>query len=185
MLFRSSRAAAEVLTSLTGSSFFPGGLGTFTAPAQTFLSFERGPAKTVQLQWGTYFDAADQAGLSRLWGGIHVSVDDLTGRKAGAQCGKAAWDLARRYFDGSILQTPAPTLTIRPYGGSQCELSFDTLRGFYYRIQSTLDMGRPFPDDPLGFVQALDSVTYRIDSGGSACKFYRVTSALLPHTPGQ
>lgn len=96
-----SRAGAEVLAAFTGSSFFPGGLGTFTAPSNTFLSFERGPTRAVQLQWGTYFDAADQAGLSRLWGGIHIATDDLTGRKLGAECGKRAWALAQEYFDGS------------------------------------------------------------------------------------
>ncbi len=53
-----SRAAAEVLTAFTGSAFFPGCLGTFTAPANTYLVFERGPAATVTLQWATYFDGS-------------------------------------------------------------------------------------------------------------------------------
>jgi hypothetical protein len=97
-----SRSAAEVLTAVTGSPFFPGGLGTYTVPAKKYLTFEEGPSETVQLQWGTYFDAADQAGLSRLWGGIHVSADDLTGRVIGSKCGKGAWALAQKYFDGSI-----------------------------------------------------------------------------------
>ncbi len=79
-----SRSAAEVLTALTGSPFFPGGLGTYTANPGS-LSFENGPSQPVQLQWGTYYDAADQAGISRLFGGIHVSVDDLTGRRVGSQ----------------------------------------------------------------------------------------------------
>src|SRR5207237_3179839 len=59
-----SRAAAEVLAAITGTEFFPGGLGTFTAPAGSGLSIEHGPSKTIQLRWATYFDAADQAGLS-------------------------------------------------------------------------------------------------------------------------
>ena len=100
-----SRAAAEALAALTGSPFFPGGMGRFTASPSNFLSFEKGPSETVQLQWGTYFDAADQAGLSRLWGGIHVQVDDLTGRRIGAQCGRAVWVQAQKYFDGSVTIT--------------------------------------------------------------------------------
>jgi hypothetical protein len=96
-----SRAAAEVLAGVTGSPFFPGGLGTFTAPSNRFLTFEQGPSQTVQLQWATFFDASDQAGNSRLYGGIHVSADDLTGRKIGAQCGRAALALARQYFEGT------------------------------------------------------------------------------------
>jgi hypothetical protein len=53
------------------------------------------------LQWGTYYDAADQAGLSRLFGGIHIPADDFEGRKIGSICGKDAWALAQRYFDGT------------------------------------------------------------------------------------
>ena len=95
-----SRAAAEVMTGFTGSSSFPGGLGEFTVPAGS-LKFEKGPATDVVLEWATYYDAADQAGRSRLYGGIHIAPDDLEGRKAGAVCGKAAWELAKQYFSGS------------------------------------------------------------------------------------
>lgn len=96
-----SRAAAEVMTAITGSQFFPGGIETFTVPANTYLTFEKGPTEVIQLQWATYYDAADQAGQSRLWGGIHVQVDDFAGRKVGSQVGLQAFALARRYFDGS------------------------------------------------------------------------------------
>ena len=95
-----SRAAAEVLTAMTGSEFFPGGLSSRTIPAGA-LEFEAGPSEDVELQWATYYDAADQAGISRLYGGIHVEVDDLNGRIMGAQVGKNAWATALRYFDGS------------------------------------------------------------------------------------
>ncbi len=96
-----SRAAAEVLADLTGSDYFPGGLGTFSAPAGSFLTFERGPSVTVTLQWATYFDAADQAGQSRLWGGIHLQPDDFQGRKAGQLVGRDAVALAKQYFAGT------------------------------------------------------------------------------------
>ena len=66
-----SRAAAEVLTAITGSEYFPGGLSGYTIPAGS-LKFEQGPTTDIRLQWATYYDAADQAGQSRLWGGIHV-----------------------------------------------------------------------------------------------------------------
>ena len=94
-----SRAAAEVLAGITGDTFFPAGLGQQTIAADS-LKFESGPSTDVTLQWATYFDAADQAGLSRLYGGIHVSADDLTGRRVGAECGTAAWALAKRYYSG-------------------------------------------------------------------------------------
>ena len=39
-----SRAAAEVLTALTGDAFFPGGVGEFVAKKNEFLQFEQGPS---------------------------------------------------------------------------------------------------------------------------------------------
>ena len=174
-----SRSAAEVLTAITGSPFFPGGLGTHTSPAGTTLTFENGPSQTVELQWGTYFDAADQAGLSRLWGGIHVSVDDLTGRRVGSQCGLGAWALAQKYFNGSVLQTPV-IQTIHNTGPQQCELAFTTIRGLFYKVQSTLDLNQPFTDEPGGFVPAVDAWTKRTDSGTAPRKFFRVVRALTP-----
>jgi hypothetical protein len=97
-----SRSAAEVLTAFTGSPYFPGGLGEFVAPRNAFLTFEMGPSVDVRLQWATYYDASDQAGQSRLWGGIHVRADDFGGRIAGAQIGRNAFAKATTYFDGSV-----------------------------------------------------------------------------------
>ena len=95
-----SRAAAEVLTAITGSEYFPGGQGEWTVPAGD-LRFEAGPVKDVVLQWATYADASDQAGISRLYGGIHVRADDLRGRVIGAECGRAAWAAVQHYYGGS------------------------------------------------------------------------------------
>jgi Domain of unknown function (DUF6851)/VCPO second helical-bundle domain len=95
-----SRAAAEVLTGFTGSEYFPGGISGYTIKAGS-LKFETGPTTDIRLEWATYFDASDQAGQSRLWGGIHTQADDFTGRIIGSQCGQAAWALAQRYYDGT------------------------------------------------------------------------------------
>jgi hypothetical protein len=95
-----SRAAAEVLTGLTGTPYFPGGLADWPVP-QGGLIHEAGPTDDVDLQWATYYDAADQAGLSRLYGGIHISPDDFAGRRMGSQVGVASWALAQTYFDGT------------------------------------------------------------------------------------
>ena len=94
-----SRAAAEVLTGITGSEYFPGGLATRTVAKGAF-KFEAGPSSDVVLEWATYYDAADQAGQSRLFGGIHVQADDFIGRSVGSTCGKDAWSLAQRYYAG-------------------------------------------------------------------------------------
>jgi hypothetical protein len=97
-----SRAAAEVLTAFTGSPYFPGGLSEWTTPAGELLH-EEGPTTDVTLQWATYYDAADQAGISRLYMGIHIPADDFEGRRMGSLCGLGAWELATTYFDGSAL----------------------------------------------------------------------------------
>jgi len=95
-----SRAAAEVMTGITGSAYFPGGLFEQTFEPG-YLKFEAGPMAAVTLQAATYYDAADQAGISRIYGGIHITADDYAGRRVGSTVGKRAWALAQRYFDGS------------------------------------------------------------------------------------
>ncbi len=93
-----SRAAAEMLTLLTGSPYFPGGMSDYRAPANEFLVFEEGPESDVVLQWATYRDASDQCSLSRIWGGIHPPVDDIPGRIIGEKIGKRAFEKAAGYF---------------------------------------------------------------------------------------
>lgn len=97
-----SRTAAEILTSLTGSEYFPGGMGVFNVVENDFLVFEDGPSKSFDLQWATYRDASDQCSLSRIWGGIHPPVDDLPGRKIGEKIAIEAFQLASDLFDGRI-----------------------------------------------------------------------------------
>ncbi|GAA4230291.1 hypothetical protein GCM10022291_00060 [Postechiella marina] len=95
-----SRAAAEVMTLLTGDEFFPGGYGEFIAKKDEFLVFEEGPSVDVKLQWATYRDASDQCSLSRIWGGIHPPADDIPGRIIGEQIGINAYNFGVKYFDG-------------------------------------------------------------------------------------
>lgn len=128
-----SRAAAEVMSLFTGSSFFPGGLFSYTIPAGD-LQFEAGPTTDVTLQWATYYDAADEAGESRLYGGIHVSPDDGPGRIMGARIGKAAFFHARKYWNGSILEDL--TLDLDAEG----ELSYRTVPGYHYTLESGTDL---------------------------------------------
>ena len=95
-----SRGAAEIMTLLTGTEYFPGGMGEFIAPMNEFLVFEDGPSMDITLQWATYQDASDQCSLSRIWGGIHPPADDLPGRHMGQAIGPEAFTEARRYFGG-------------------------------------------------------------------------------------
>ncbi len=177
-----SRAAAEVLTAATGSPFFPGGMGRYSFAANTTLTFEKGPSQDIELQWATYFDAADQAGLSRIWGGIHPPIDDFTGRRVGSQCGKGAWAMAKQYFDGTIAQTPI-SLAIRGLSTLGCELRYPTTRGFYYQIQSASDLSSEFVIDPAGAVRATDTLTILTNSLSDFHNFYRVVLSFGGDSP--
>ena len=113
-----SAAAAEILTEFTGSNQFYDGktillqdfnrdgvndfLGEYIGIAQSNLGIEPIPAVPVRLQWPTLQDAADQAGLSRLYGGIHFQDGDLQGRKLGKIVGSTAFAKAKNYWDGVI-----------------------------------------------------------------------------------
>ncbi len=92
-----SRAAAEVMAAVTGSPYFPNGLGKYPAPALVF----EGKADPFDFQWASYYDAADESGISRVYGGIHSPYDDIPGRKIGSQVGKAAFRRADDFFKGT------------------------------------------------------------------------------------
>ena len=100
-----SSTAAYVLEALTGSPYFPGGVGEFVATKDEFLVFEQGPSEDVVLQWATYRDASDQTSLSRIWGGIHPPVDDIPGRRIGVLVGEDAMDKAFDLFEEDASST--------------------------------------------------------------------------------
>jgi hypothetical protein len=166
-----SRAAAEVLTSLTGSPFFPGGMATHTAPEGS-LDFEYGPSSLVQLQWATYYDAADQAGLSRIYGGIHPPADDTPGRMVGSKVGKSALSKALPYTDGSILENFHCDL-VRQDGSRS--ISWDCLPGYLYKVQWSETLA-PESFQDLTSLQTYPSKTasHLDTSAPGTRRFYRV-----------
>ena len=105
-----SRSGAEVMTAITGSAYFPGGIGTFDTLAYDYIKVEDGPTANLQLQWATYYDAADEAGISRRFGGIHPSYDDYPGRVMGSKIGQRAYARALQHF------APAATPNAVPAG---------------------------------------------------------------------
>ncbi|MBZ0171542.1 MAG: hypothetical protein K8E66_04110, partial [Phycisphaerales bacterium] len=90
-----------LMTDLTGSAFFPGGVGEFFCPQNEFLVFEEGPSEDITLQWATYQDASDQTSMSRIWGGIHPPADDLPGRIMGFEVAEDAFRQGVRHFTGN------------------------------------------------------------------------------------
>lgn len=171
-----SRSAAEVLTAFTGSPYFPGGMGVYSNYS---LAFEAGPSQPITLQWATYYDASDEAGISRIWGGIHPPVDNLAGRKVGSQVGKADWALAKKYFDGTITDTP---VSIKALGNNQYVVNFTTARGLYYKLQSTPDLNTPFTDEAPLVSQPFDAVSIMRTNSTTAgpMRFHRAVGSLTP-----
>jgi hypothetical protein len=132
-----SRAAAEVLSAFTGSEWFPGGMHQHAIAANS-LQMDLGPSQNLTLQWATYFDAADQAGQSRRWGGIHVAEDDYDGRVIGHRVGKSAWQLASRYWDGSVMRDhPAAEISIQH---GRVTLTARHPRGMFWHLQQSSDL---------------------------------------------
>jgi len=49
-------------------------------------------------------DAANEAGMSRRYGGIHFRQADLVGRQLGRMVAAKVWNKAQMYFDGTVAQ---------------------------------------------------------------------------------
>lgn len=94
-----SAAGAEILKLFTGSDDF-GASVTFAAGSSKFESGAV-PANDVTLQWATFSEAANQAGLSRRYGGIHFEQGDLDARSAGRRAARQAWAKAQSYISGA------------------------------------------------------------------------------------
>ncbi|MFI7613692.1 vanadium-dependent haloperoxidase [Nonomuraea terrae] len=93
-----SAAAAEVLKRFTGADTFGG--QAVVAKGSSLVEPGMTPAQDVTLRWSTFSAAADEAGLSRRYGGIHFRAGDLQGRTLGRAVGAAAWDRARSHWTG-------------------------------------------------------------------------------------
>jgi len=171
-----SRSAAEAMTAYTGSKWFPHGLGTYLLPN---LVNEVGPTQPVTLQWASYYDAADQVGLSRIWGGIHPPADDLPGRRVGSQVGKGVWELAQKFFNGSVVNSEVH-LTTRKIDNSNMELRFNGVRGLYYKVLTSTNVGGPYSNGGSPGQLALEASIASTNSLSDAQKFFRVSATLAP-----
>src|SRR5207253_10122583 len=91
-----SAAGAEILRLFTRSDAFG---NSVTIPARS-SKVEPGaaPADDVTLSWPSFGAAADEAGISRRYGGIHFEQGDLDARAAGRAVARTAWAKAQTYF---------------------------------------------------------------------------------------
>jgi hypothetical protein len=94
-----SAAGAEILRLFTGRDVF-GASVTFPAGSSRV---EPGavPARDLSLSWSTFSGAADQAGISRRYGGIHFEQGDLDARATGREAAGNAWQKSLTYFSGT------------------------------------------------------------------------------------
>lgn len=94
-----SAAGATILQRFTGSD----ACGASHTQRAGTSRIEPGttPVTDVPLSWATFSDAANEAGISRRYGGIHFVDGDLTGRGMGRQIAAQAWQKARGYISGT------------------------------------------------------------------------------------
>jgi hypothetical protein len=94
-----SAASAEILKRFTGSDRF--GASVSVAPATSRVEPGLVPAHTVNLAWPTFSAAADEASISRRYGGIHFVQGDLQSRVIGRQIAAQTWIKAQAYIQGT------------------------------------------------------------------------------------
>jgi hypothetical protein len=107
-----SAAAARILILWTGIEHFS---ESVTLPAGS-SKIEPGvtPAKPITLKWETFTEAADEAGMSRRYGGIHFTRADLAGRQLGRLVADKVWPKAQSYFDGTANPQPVEQVSANP-----------------------------------------------------------------------
>lgn len=93
-----SAAGAEILKLFTHSDAF-GDSVTFP-PGSSNTEPGLTPREPVTLSWETFTGAADEAGISRRYGGIHFEAGDLVGRATGRLVARQAWRKAQNYING-------------------------------------------------------------------------------------
>jgi hypothetical protein len=92
-----SGAGATILASFTGSDTF----GAYvTVPRGTSKFESNTPSTDVTLSWPTFSHAADEAGWSRRYGGIHFLTGDQHGRGLGRQVAQFVFSRAQTYING-------------------------------------------------------------------------------------
>jgi hypothetical protein len=92
-----SAAAAEVLARFTGSDSYG---GEYVKPAGS-MAIEPGmPTHDIKLGWTTFSTAAEQAGISRVYGGIHFDKGNVAGRTLGRLVGAQVFEKAQALWEG-------------------------------------------------------------------------------------
>lgn len=95
-----SAAAEEVLSSFCDSGAY--GECVTVEKGKSKIEPDCTPSEDITLDWNKLKDAADEAGISRLYGGIHFQDGDLEGRKLGNKVGCEVWNKVCQYFNAEL-----------------------------------------------------------------------------------
>jgi hypothetical protein len=150
------------------------------------MQIDFGPSTDITLQWCTYYDAADQAGQSRRWGGIHPFEDDYHGRQVGSIVGKSAFALAEKYWTGGILKDSLqPAVTVLADGSAV--LTWQPTRGMYHKVQTSTSLSSGWTDAATavlyrdnGAIAGDPAATYTDPAPLPGRKFYRIVRSFAP-----
>ena len=131
-----SYAASTVLKERFGSNLFGYSSEAFVSRFDLTDGFDGNPEngnEEITLSWDMMSLAAEEAGLSRLYGGIHLMEGNWTGLKFGIQIGHATLHKVNALFAGSgslDVEDSAQWLTMIP------ELAFGTMKSDELQVQS-------------------------------------------------
>ncbi|SHE51972.1 vanadium-dependent haloperoxidase [Pedobacter caeni] len=95
-----SKAAAIILKQFTGSDDF--GACTKIKSGSSQIEPGSSPCQDLVLDWPTFSIAAEQAGLSGIYGGTHFARGNEDGMKLGLAIGTNTWEKAKFYFNDVV-----------------------------------------------------------------------------------
>lgn len=101
-----SHALAEIIRCFCGDDEY-GECVTFP-PCSSVVEPDCTPAEAITLSWNTLREAADQAGMSRRYAGIHFCDGDMQGRALGQSVAQVVWQKVTHYFLGCPPQRGKP-----------------------------------------------------------------------------
>jgi len=95
-----SAAAAEVLRTFSGSDQIGVPISVTVRAGTGRVEPGSVPRNDIRLSWPSFSAAADEAGVSRRYGGIHFEDADGHGRALGRSIGAQSWNRAQAYLRG-------------------------------------------------------------------------------------
>jgi hypothetical protein len=102
-----SNAAAEILTKFATLKGFPDpghfGYSRTFAKGSSVREPNVTPAASITLSWTSFDTAANDAGLSRLYGGIHIPTGDRNSRELGRSVADVVWPKALAHINGTAV----------------------------------------------------------------------------------